>query len=165
MISELNVSPKLAAAAAAVAMSVAANDAHGASIGAPNHPTCTGGPNQIVVVVENVKKSVGLIAADLYRDDPEHFLESAGREVQIHVAARAPVTEFCMHAKEAGEYAIAVYQDKDANGHLKQGAFGIPAEPYGVSNNPHMRFGPPKIEEALFAVASEGARVEIRLKN
>ena len=144
-------------------MGAAAADA--ASLGRPNHPTCTGGSNEIVVVVKNVKQSVGQIAADLYRDDPEHFLESAGRETQVRVAARAPVTAFCMHAEEAADYAIAVYQDKDANGHLRQGPFGIPEEPYGISNNPRMRFGPPKIDEALFKVASDGARVEINLKN
>jgi uncharacterized protein (DUF2141 family) len=46
-----------------------------------------------------------------------------------------------------------------------KGAFGLPAEPYGVSNNPRMRLGPPKIGEALFHVAPNGAEVEIDLKD
>lgn len=34
-----------------------------------------------------------------------------------------------------GEYAIKFFQDKDGDGKLTCGAFGIPKEPYGLSNN------------------------------
>ena len=42
-----------------------------------------------------------------------------------------------------GRYAVAVYHDRDNSGKLETGAFGIPKEPVGFSNNPAFLFGPP----------------------
>lgn len=128
------------------------------------HLSCTGESNELWIVVKNVKESVGLITAELYRNEEETFLTKEGREQRMRVAARAPVTEFCMHASDATAYAMAIYHDENANMKFDKGAFGLPAEPYGVSNNPRMRFGPPKVAEALFHVAINGSTVEIDLK-
>lgn len=129
------------------------------------HLSCTGAANEVRVVVKDVKKSVGLITAELYVNDESVFLTDEGRAVRMRVAARAPETAFCLHAPDADDYALAIYHDQNANMRLDKGALGIPAEPYGVSNNPRMRFAPPKVVDALFAVAEDGADVEILLKN
>lgn len=129
------------------------------------HITCTGGPNEVRVIIKDVKKSVGLITAELYRNDEATFLSKAGREVRVRVAARAPVTEFCLHAPEPTGYAMAVYHDKNANQKFDKGPLGLPAEPYGVSNNPAIRFSPPHLADALFDVVGDGTSVEILLNN
>ncbi|MEM9169800.1 MAG: DUF2141 domain-containing protein [Pseudomonadota bacterium] len=129
------------------------------------HVSCTGAANEVRVVVSGVKQSAGLIVADLYRNDPEGFLKRAGRVQQVRFAAKSPATAFCMKAPEAESYAIALYHDENANKTLDKGAFGIPKEPFGISNNPKIRFGPPSMDESLFAVAPDGANVEIKLKN
>jgi uncharacterized protein (DUF2141 family) len=128
------------------------------------HVSCTGSENEIRVVVKNVRESVGLIVADLYRDDPENFLSKEGREIKVSYAAVAPVTRFCIPAPIPAGYAIAVYHDQNANLRFDRGPLGMPAEPYGVSNNPRMRLGPPALEEALFHVHPQGAAVEIVLR-
>jgi uncharacterized protein (DUF2141 family) len=69
----------------------------------------------------------------------------------------------CVPAPEPGDYAIAVYHDENANKTFDKGAFGLPAEPWGISNNPRIRFGPPHVSEALFPVNGEGAKVVIKL--
>lgn len=51
-----------------------------------------------------------------------------------------------------GEYAIAVYHDKNTNGKLDTNVLGIPKEVYGFSNNARGRFGPASWEEAYFYV-------------
>ncbi len=133
------------------------------------HVSCTGAPGEIRIVVKDVKKSVGLIVADLYRNDEEGFLNRKGRVQQVRFAAKAPYSRFCMKAptqeQGPGSYAIALYHDKNANRTLDRGPFGIPNEPFGLSNDPKIRFSAPKITETLFSVASEGANVEIKLKN
>ncbi len=129
----------------------------------PPHLSCTGEPNELLIIVSDVKEGVGLITAELYRNDEAGFLNKDGREMRMRVAARAPVTRFCMHTPEAADYAMAVYHDENANMKFDKGAFGLPAEPYGVSNNPRMRLGPPKIEEAMFHVSVGGAKIEIDL--
>ncbi len=50
----------------------------------------------------------------------------------------------------AGRYAVRVFQDENNNGKLDTGLFGIPKEPWGLSNNVKAVFGPPKFEDMLF---------------
>ncbi|MEL7486368.1 MAG: DUF2141 domain-containing protein [Pseudomonadota bacterium] len=129
------------------------------------HVSCTGAENEIRVVINNVEQGVGLMVADLYRNDKDGFLKRDGRVAQVRFAARAPQTNFCFQAPTPELYAIAVYHDTNANKTLDRLSFGLPAEPYGISNNPKIRFGPPSVDQAIFEVASEGANVEINLKN
>ena len=128
------------------------------------HVSCTGAPNEVRVKIDKVANSVGLIVADLYRNDEAGYLKREGRVQQVRFAARAPVTEFCMHAPKPGEYAIALYHDKNANWTLDRGPFGIPAEPFGLSNNPPVRLAAPKIADTLFEVPADGAEIDIQLK-
>lgn len=150
------------AALAVVAAEAYADDTADLSF---KHVSCKGAPNEIRIIIRNVKKSVGLMTADLYNNDPDGFLQRAGRVNQVRFAAKAPVTAFCIDAPAPNSYAIAVYQDKNANKTFDKNALGLPAEPYGVSNNPPMRFAPPKLADSLFDVDAGGATVEIDLKN
>lgn len=127
------------------------------------HVSCNGGENEIRIVVTDVKRPVGLITADLFPNRQENFLRGRGRLKQVKFAAKAPMTRFCIEAPEPGQFAVSVYHDENANGDFDKGAFGLPAEPWGISRNPKVRFGPPGVEEAIFPVSSEGAAVEIRL--
>lgn len=49
-----------------------------------------------------------------------------------------------------GDYAIAVYHDKNANGKLDTNVVGIPKERYGFSNNARGRFGPASWNDSFF---------------
>jgi len=129
------------------------------------HLSCKGEPREIRIVIRNVKRAEGLVTADLYANNEQGFLHKEGRIARARFAARAPVTVLCINAPTTDDFAVAVYQDKNANTKLDKGAFGIPAEPYGVSNNPKMRFAAPKVGEALFHVPDAGATVEIELRN
>lgn len=133
--------------------------------GPHDHLSCKGEPREILVRVVNVKESVGLITVELYRNDPDGFLNKRGREFRQRFAARAPATEFCVHAPTAGQWAMVAYHDENANEKFDKGTFGIPVEPFGVSQNPKIRLAPPPIEKALFEVAETGATVEIRLRD
>ncbi|MEQ1929735.1 MAG: DUF2141 domain-containing protein [Parvularculaceae bacterium] len=135
-----------------------------AAIASVEHMSCKGVPNEIRVIVRNVKRAEGLITADLYADTEEGFLKKAGRIGRISVAAKAPLTVFCLAAPSAAPHAVAVYQDRNANKKFDKNGLGLPDEPYGVSNNPRMRFGPPKISEAVFHVDPSGAIADISLK-
>lgn len=155
----------IAAGLAFVAASTGAqaNDDHN-EIFEFDHVSCNGGENEIRIVVEGVKQSVGLITADLFPNRQEGFLHGRGRLKQVKFAAKAPRTNFCIAAPEPGQFAVSVYHDENANGDFDKGAFGLPAEPWGISRNPKVRFGPPGVEEAIFPVDGDGAEVEIRLR-
>jgi len=51
-----------------------------------------------------------------------------------------------------GIYAASAIHDKDANGKLNTGAFGIPSEPYASSRGAIGMFGPPKWKDAKFTI-------------
>ncbi len=65
-------------------------------------------------------------------------------------------------------WAVSAHHDQNNNDQLDKNAFGIPAEPYGFSNNPKRGFGPPKFDEACFSFGSgepqEALRIEIRVQ-
>ena len=130
-----------------------------------NHVSCSGAANEVRVEINGLKQSVGLIVADLYREDDKGFLKRSGRVQQVRFAARAPTTKFCMRAPVSGKYAIAVYHDENAKKTLDRKAFGMPAEPYGISNNPVIRFGPPSLKESLFSLPDDGTHLAIELKH
>lgn len=63
-----------------------------------------------------------------------------------------------------GDYAIAVYHDKNTNGELDSNILGIPKEAYGFSNNARGRFGPASWEDAHFTISSESHSISILIK-
>jgi len=128
------------------------------------HVSCTGGENEIRIRIMGVKQSVGLLTADLYPNKQDGFLSGRGRLKQVKYAAKAPVTQFCIQAPEAGNFAIAVYHDRNANGVFDRTGLGLPNEPWGISNNPKVRFSAPPVGKALFDVTQDGAKLEINLK-
>ncbi len=60
-----------------------------------------------------------------------------------------------------GRYAISAYHDRDADGELDSGLFGIPGEDYGFSNDARGSFGPPDFDAASFAFERPGQTLEI----
>lgn len=128
------------------------------------HVSCRGKSNEIRVVIKGVDKAVGLIAADLYPNVQEGFLKRAGRITQVRFAAKSPMTAFCITAPDDGDYAIAIYHDENANGNFDKTGLGLPKEPWGISNNPKVRFKAPTVDEATFPVSESGAAVEIKLR-
>lgn len=129
-----------------------------------DHVSCRGAPNEIRLVITGVEDAVGQIAADLYPNDQAKFLKGSQRIKQVRFAARTPQTAFCISAPEAGDYAIALYHDRNANKDLDKNSFGLPNEPWGISNNPKVRFSAPTVDKAIFPVSEDGAEVEITLR-
>lgn len=62
-----------------------------------------------------------------------------------------------------GTYAIKVMHDENDNDELDLGAYGIPAEGYGFSNNPQV-MREATFEEAAFEVGEDGAEITIQMR-
>lgn len=63
-----------------------------------------------------------------------------------------------------GEYAIAVYHDKNENGKIDTNFLGIPKEDYGFSNNARGRFGPASWQDSKFIVEDNFYSTSIKIK-
>lgn len=127
------------------------------------HVSCKNDPHEIKVVISGLERAEGLITVDLFPNKEDGFLRGRGRLKQVTFAAKAPVTKICLTAPEAGSFAMSAYHDKNANGDFDKTGLGLPDEPWGISNNPKIFFGPPPVEKALFEVTQTGAEVEIKL--
>lgn len=63
-----------------------------------------------------------------------------------------------------GEYAIAVYHDKNENGKIDTNLLGIPKEDYGFSNDARGRFGPASWQDSKFIVEDNFYSTSIKIK-
>lgn len=130
-----------------------------------NHVSCGQTGVEVRLTVDGVKESIGLMTAELYRNDKANFLQSKGRVSKTRFAAKSPSTQFCIEVPEPGQYAVVVYHDENANLRIDKGAFGIPNEPWAISNDPPIRFGPPSVEDSLVTVTDTGADVTVVLND
>lgn len=133
---------------------------------APAEPPCTGTPSdtRLLVQVENVKSSRGLIAVTLYTDVRRKFLAKRGSLYVGRVPARQGRTDVCIHVPKPGIYALAVYHDADSDRSFDRTSLGLPAEGFGFSNNPPTFLGMPNFGAVRIRVPHSGVRTMVKLK-
>jgi uncharacterized protein (DUF2141 family) len=125
--------------------------------------TCGAQPLQIEVTVVKTTHQ-GILAVELYDDDPPKFLKREGLLHRIRVPAEESQQTVCFDAPTPGRYAVVTYHDIDADRHFDR-KFLLPAEPFGLSNNPPLKLRMPRFEESAFDVGEEGAAISIDLNN
>lgn len=136
------------------------------ALAAPAEPACTGAPSvtRLLVQVENVKSSRGLIAVTLYTDVRRKFLARRGSLYVGRVPARKGLTEVCIHVPKPGIYALAVYHDADSDRGFDRTSLGLPSEGFGFSNNPRTFLGMPNFGSVRIPVPRSGTRTMVKLK-
>jgi uncharacterized protein (DUF2141 family) len=117
----------------------------------------------MLVSVKTVKDARGTITVDVHDDDPAKFLKSGGKLARIRVPAVAGETRLCIAVTKPGVFALALYHDRDGDTKLDKTWVGLPSEPFGVSNNPPFRLGPPRHKDAAFEVTGPGTPVNVIL--
>ncbi len=118
---------------------------------------------QIKVIVENVTAQ-GILTVELYRPSKYSFLKKTSRLHRIRVPARTGKQEVCFNIDKPGAYAVAAYQDLDADRHLDKKWNRMPAEPFALSNKKKLAFEMPKFDDAAFQVPSTGTVIRIELQ-
>lgn len=118
---------------------------------------------QVQVIVEGVTGQ-GILTVELYRPSERDFLKKASRIHRIRVPAQPGTQRVCFDIEKAGEYAIAAYEDLDADRDLDQKWNMMPAEPFALSNDKPLAFAMPKFSDAAFRVTEKGGVVRIRLQ-
>jgi uncharacterized protein (DUF2141 family) len=137
-----------------------------AAVQAPPAPDCTGpaSSTRLLVGVDNVRSSRGLIAVTLYTDERRKFLAKRGSLYVGRVPARQGRTEVCIHVPKPGIYALAVYHDADADRKFDRSSIGLPDEGFGFSGNPPTFLGMPNFSRVRLSVPRSGVRTTVRLK-
>ena len=137
-----------------------------AALQPPANSGCTGpaSATRLIVRVDNVRSSQGLIAVTLYPDKSSKFLQKRGSLYVGRVPARQGTTVACIHVPQPGIYAVAVYHDADADRSFDRTGIGLPDEGFGFSGNPPTFLGMPNFSRVRINVARSGVRTTIRLK-
>ena len=111
------------------------------------------GDLSLVINIDGIKCCDGVLRLALY-NDADYWLGKTGliRGRLGFILSESQTLE--IHGLQAGEYAIAVYQDIDSDNKLDRFFGLIPKEPYGFSNNVG-RFGPVSFNKAAFQLSSD----------
>ena len=115
----------------------------------------------INVEINGVRDAKGEILVSLFNQTEGWLRTDVGA---AKVAALPGVVKATFPNLPAGEYAVSVIHDLNSNGKLDSNLIGIPAEPYGFSNDASGNFGPPTFDQAKFKLGTEHKTVVIRLK-
>ena len=119
-------------------------------------------PARLDLGIEGLRSDRGVLRICV-TSEPDHFPDCQSDPAARHatVAAGQPVPRF--EDLPSGSYAIALFHDENGNGRLDR-VVGIPTEGVGFSNNPRLRFGPPRFTESRFDVTNLPVDETVRLK-
>jgi uncharacterized protein (DUF2141 family) len=116
--------------------------------------------SKLTVVVNGMEEITGTLYVAVY--DADNYMKKPvygalakvdKEEVRVVLDSIAP-----------GEYAVSIFHDENDNGKLDTGAFGIPTEPTGYSNNAKGKYGPPKFDDCKFTVKKD-TEIDITLSS
>ena len=120
------------------------------------------GEGTLVVNLTGMKSDDGRLVYAIW-SGPEGWLESNNiREGAVPIVEGA--SKLRVEDLPYGEFAISAYHDKNDNGKLDTGMFGIPKEALGTSNDATVRFGPPKYEDAVFHLEQPELTIHIPVR-
>jgi len=117
--------------------------------------------NKLTVVVDGIEKSSGHIIVAVY--DSINFLKQTLYYGMAKVEEDAEEVTIIIENVASGNYAVSVIHDENDNKQLDSGAYGIPLEKYGFSNNARGEMGPPKFQDCMITV-EEDSEINITVK-
>lgn len=120
------------------------------------------GHQDLTIRVAGLESSEGQIRIAVF-NSPDGFLERPFKQKIVPVDDQKQVE--AIFSVPEGEYAVAVYHDKNKNGELDKNFLGIPTEAYGFSNDARgTRLGAPSFEDTRISLkqSSQTVQVEVR---
>lgn len=116
--------------------------------------------SSFTLTLTGVEEAEGEIRIAVFNSEQSYTKETVFAEI---IPVHSTEVNWSIPELPYGEYAIAVYHDKNTNGELDTNLLGIPKEIYGFSNNARGRFGPASWNDARFSVTAKKALHTIHL--
>ncbi len=129
----------------------------------PGGVLCDESWGQLTVRIDGLENATGEVAVALF-DSSQAFADGGTPVRSEFLSLQGTSCEWVVDQLPPGVYAVKAYHDLNGNRDLDRRRLGIPAEPYGFSNNARALFGPPSFEEAQFEISSEPQTIEIELR-
>ena len=106
----------------------------------------------LTIEVRDIEKVEGHLYVALYNSE-ETFMKKPLTAFRIDVKDTS--LSIPCQGLPAGTYAISLFQDENGNGKLDSGAFGIPTEKFGFSNDAEGMMGPPSYAKCSFIFSGD----------
>lgn len=117
-------------------------------------------PATLTIRIDNVSTAGGTLRIGVY--DQAGFVAKNGIPVAYKLtSARSGTMTVTLENIPPGAYGVKILQDVNKNGYFDFGAMLM--EPYGMSNDPAPRAGPPDFEEARIGLVSGPNSITISL--
>ena len=117
----------------------------------------------LIIKVEGLKSTKGNVLFALF-DSASGFPGDYNKAIENIVVKATKNTQAHIKNLDSGEYAIAIFHDKNSDNQLNTNILGIPKEGFGFSNNPTISFGPPKFKKAKVKFSIDKTTI-IKLKH
>jgi uncharacterized protein (DUF2141 family) len=118
---------------------------------------------EFTLKIENVKQTKGMIRVAFYKKAND-FLEDKSivfaKEFKVNQKGEVSAT---WSDVPYGEYAFAIYQDKNGNKKLDKNIVGYPNEPFAFSKNVKPKFAAPDFEDCKIVFSSNNSIFTLKL--
>jgi uncharacterized protein (DUF2141 family) len=119
--------------------------------------TAETGPHTLTLTVKKLKSDDGFVFLGLVDKNKNQIART-----KVKIVDKIAVIK--IDSLPSGTYAIQYYHDINSNGKLDTGAFGIPEEGYGSSNDARGFMGPPDFGDMIFEL-KEDLALEMKTVN
>jgi uncharacterized protein (DUF2141 family) len=115
----------------------------------------SGRPYTITVHIIGLRSDKGKLYLSLYHSASGYPKDASAAYRLSSAPISGGKSVITLEAVPGGVYAMACYHDENDNGKIDNNLFGIPKEGTGASNNARGSWGPPKFDDAKFALDSD----------
>jgi uncharacterized protein (DUF2141 family) len=130
----------------------------------PRSAVIKDGVVEVTIRVHGVTDTRGMIRCGLV-GDPENWLSAeVDYAKSMPVGEEGEVVELLISNVPSGVYAVSLYQDLEGTNTLSRNGFGIPTDPWGMSNDAVGNFGPPTFEASAVTIEPPSATINITLR-
>ncbi|WP_276880216.1 DUF2141 domain-containing protein [Bacteroides heparinolyticus] len=106
----------------------------------------------LTIEVRDIEKAEGHLYVAIYNSE-EAFMKKPIATFRVDVKDK--ILSIPCRGLPVGTYAVSLFQDENGNGSLDTGAYGIPTEKYGFSNDAEGVMGPPSYDKCSFIFSAD----------
>ncbi|MGB3779159.1 MAG: DUF2141 domain-containing protein [Tunicatimonas sp.] len=118
----------------------------------------------LTIDVSGVKQRKGKLQVALYNSDKDFPETEPYRGEVLNITADNDL-KITFKDLPPGDYAVAVYHDKNSNGKLDKNLLGVPVEDYGFSNDTRgTRLSAPSFDNTKLRVDGENVELKIEVR-
>jgi uncharacterized protein (DUF2141 family) len=130
-------------------------------------PAATAPSPGLEVKFDGIKDSQGQVCLSLF-SGPTDFPKDTSPDFVVKRCAPASSKGTSIMLGDLnlkpGNYALTAFHDANNDSKLNKGAFGIPEEGFGFSNNPEIGFRAPSFDETKFQVSKAPSVVQVKFR-